>query len=225
MRASPFALVAVVLLAALPAAAADLTVQLEGVDADGRFDPRHAFCIAAPEGAAMGQNISPALRWSGAPAATRSFVIIAHDPDVPAEYAEKANRPGVLLDAAAPRVTAHHWVLADIPATVTALAEGVEGSQSAPERKPVGPVAHGTRHANDFGGFFGDGAHGGWDGPCPPWNDALPHRYVVTVHALAVDRLDLPAEADAAAVTAAMTGAVLASGSAVATYSLFQPGD
>lgn len=203
--------------AATPAAAADLSVRLGGVGADGALNARHAFCIADGYGA----NVSPALSWSGAPAGTRSFVVVAHDPDVPAEFAEKANVPGIVIAADAPRVTAHHWVLADVPATVTTLAEGAEGAVAAPTRKDVGPVAHGTRHANDFGGFFGDGAHGGWDGPCPPANDARPHRYVVTVSALDVARLDLPAEADAAAVTAAMAGHVLASGSATATYSLF----
>lgn len=30
-----------------------------------------------------GQNVSPPLAWSGAPAATRSFVLIADDPDAP----------------------------------------------------------------------------------------------------------------------------------------------
>ena len=57
-----------------------------------------------------GQNISPALAWSGIPAATKSLVLIADDPDAP--------------DPAAPRMTWVHWVLYDIPPTVHGLAEG-----------------------------------------------------------------------------------------------------
>jgi Raf kinase inhibitor-like YbhB/YbcL family protein len=32
---------------------------------------------------AYGRNVSPALSWSGAPAGTRSFVVVAEDPDAP----------------------------------------------------------------------------------------------------------------------------------------------
>jgi len=57
-----------------------------------------------------GKNVSPALAWSGIPAATKSLVLIADDPDAP--------------DPAAPRMTWVHWVLYDIPPTVHGLAEG-----------------------------------------------------------------------------------------------------
>src|SRR3990172_4148294 len=30
-----------------------------------------------------GKNVSPALSWSGAPAGTRSFALLVHDPDAP----------------------------------------------------------------------------------------------------------------------------------------------
>src|SRR5688572_23118455 len=52
---------------------------------------------------------SPALEWSGAPPATRSYALIVDDPDAP--------------DPAMPKMTYVHWVLYDIPATVSALAE------------------------------------------------------------------------------------------------------
>ena len=51
---------------------------------------------------------SPALAWKDAPANTKSFVLIMHDPDVP--------MPGGFT----------HWVLFDIPATTLQLPEGFQ---------------------------------------------------------------------------------------------------
>jgi Raf kinase inhibitor-like YbhB/YbcL family protein len=50
-----------------------------------------------------GRNISPALSWSGAPAGTKSFAIMVHDPDAPTGSGW------------------WHWVVYDIPATATSL--------------------------------------------------------------------------------------------------------
>ena len=52
-----------------------------------------------------GENLSPELRWSDAPANTRSFALIMDDPDAPVG-------------------TFTHWVLFDIPADRASLAEG-----------------------------------------------------------------------------------------------------
>lgn len=57
-----------------------------------------------------GENLAPALSWSGAPEGTRSFALIVEDPDAP--------------DPRAPKLTYTHWVVCDIPATTHALAEG-----------------------------------------------------------------------------------------------------
>jgi Raf kinase inhibitor-like YbhB/YbcL family protein len=56
-----------------------------------------------------GQNVSPPLTWTGAPANTSSFAIIVDDPD-------------------APSGTFTHWVLYDLPAGVTELKEAASGS-------------------------------------------------------------------------------------------------
>ena len=56
-----------------------------------------------------GDDASPPLTWSGAPPATRSFVLIVDDPDAP--------------DPKAPRITWVHWVVYDLPATATGLAD------------------------------------------------------------------------------------------------------
>jgi Raf kinase inhibitor-like YbhB/YbcL family protein len=60
-----------------------------------------------------GADVSPALSWSGAPAGTVSFALIADDPD-------------------APGGTWVHWVLFNLPGRVTALGEGVPASGALP---------------------------------------------------------------------------------------------
>lgn len=57
-----------------------------------------------------GDNLSPPLAWTYAPAGTKSYALIMDDPDAP--------------DPAAPQMTWVHWVVYDIPATVNAFAEG-----------------------------------------------------------------------------------------------------
>ena len=85
-----------------------------------------------------GDDVSPPLAWSGAPAGTKSFALIVDDPDAP--------------DPAAPKMTWVHWVLYDIPATAGGLYEDVD-----PAKLPAG-----TREGvNDWG-------RTGYGGPCPP---------------------------------------------------------
>ena len=58
-----------------------------------------------------GGNLSPSLSWSGAPAATKSFALMMHDPDAPTGSGW------------------WHWVLYDIPAQQTSLAAGAGDPQ------------------------------------------------------------------------------------------------
>jgi len=53
-----------------------------------------------------GEDVSPALNWSEVPAATKSFALIADDPDAPAG-------------------TWVHWVIYDLPANLRQLAENL----------------------------------------------------------------------------------------------------
>jgi phosphatidylethanolamine-binding protein (PEBP) family uncharacterized protein len=89
----------------------------------------------------------------------------------------------------------------------------------------VGPTAHGVRGRNDYTAWFAgdpdmEGTYGGYDGPCPPWNDELPHRYIFTLYALDVPRLDLSGIFNGTDVMAAMTGRVLDRASVTGRYTL-----
>ncbi len=64
------------------------------------------------------------------------------------------------------------------------------------------------------------GQYFGYDGPCPPWNDELLHRYVFTVYALDVEHLELPAVFTAPEALKAMQGHILAEASLTGTYTL-----
>ena len=201
---------------------ARLTVAIGGLASDQRLPARAAFC-AADRVDAWTYNTSPAVRWSKGPNATRSYVLLMVDPDVPADLA-LIDRPGVTIAADAPRQAIYHWVLADIPPATRSLAEGVEGRGVVPHGKPIGTGPVGVRGANGYTKFLRDvpamaGTYGGYDGPCPPKNDARVHRYIVTVYALDVPTIGLAGAFDGRAVEAAMAGHILARGSATALYS------
>jgi Raf kinase inhibitor-like YbhB/YbcL family protein len=114
-----------------------------------------------------GKNLSPALKWTGAPKGTKSFALLVHDPDAPTGGAGW-----------------WHWVMTNIPADAAELPKGAGKADGS--ALPKGALQINT----DFGGP-------GWGGPCPPVGDK-PHHYNFTLHALKVDKLDLPQGATAA---------------------------
>lgn len=79
-----------------------------------------------------------------------------------------------------------HWVLFDLPADLKGLPSGA-GAASGRDLPPGA-----TQSRTDFGTT-------GYGGPCPPPGDR-PHRYILTVHALATEQLGLPSDAPAALV-------------------------
>jgi Raf kinase inhibitor-like YbhB/YbcL family protein len=152
----------------------------------GAFASAHAagFTLSSPDikaGAMMpknfefngfgcsGDNKSPALKWSGAPAGTKGYAVTMYDPDAPTGSGW------------------WHWVVIDIPAATSGLPADAGAADG--KALPAGAVQIRT----DFG-------QRAWGGTCPPQGDK-PHRYIFTVHALKVDKLDVPADA-----TAALTG-------------------
>ncbi|HSA94349.1 MAG TPA: YbhB/YbcL family Raf kinase inhibitor-like protein [Terriglobales bacterium] len=70
-----------------------------------------------------GPDVSPALRWNEPPAGTKSFALIADDPDAPVG-------------------TWVHWVVYDLAATMRELPEGVPKQKDVPQG--------GRQGTNDF---------------------------------------------------------------------------
>ena len=194
----------------------------EGQRIPGAF----AFCIPDPaHHVCLGSNLNPQLAWSGAPASTQSFAVICHDPDVPSQ-GDDVNQEDRTVPAALPRVDFFHWVLIDLPASFSEIREGEFCSDVTPRGKPGPHAAHGARQGiNDYTGWFASdndmrGDYYGYDGPCPPWNDEIVHRYVFTVFALDVARLNIEGKLTGQQVRSAMQGHVLAEASLTGSYTL-----
>ncbi len=185
-----------------------------------------AFCLPDPaHHVCLGKNRNPQLSWHDAPAGTRSFAVICHDPDVPSR-GDDVNQEGRTVSAALPRVDFFHWVLIDLPASLAAVAEGEFSSTVTPRGKPGPQAPHGARQGvNNYTEWFaGDhdmrGDYYGYDGPCPPWNDEIVHRYVFTVYALDLEKLPLAGKFGGNEVRAAIAGHILAEASLHGTYTL-----
>ena len=134
-----------------------------------------------------GDNVSPALNWSNPPSDAKSFAVFVHDPDA------KTGGAGFW-----------HWVVTDIPASTSSLAQGAGQADGA--RLPTGA----RQIATDFGAP-------GWGGPCPPVGDK-PHRYVFTIYALKTAKLELPPNPTASLAGFIVNMGAIASASFTATY-------
>ena len=188
--------------------------------------PEYAFGkIDARTRVSLSENLNPDFFWNDVPVGTRSFVLLCHDPDVPSK-GDDVNQDGRAVPASLARVDFFHWVLIDLPTTMSKIACG-EFSNGVTARGKAGPqAAHGARQGlNDFSGWFaGDkdmaGDYFGYDGPCPPWNDSIAHRYVFTLFALNVKRLGVEGTFTGNDVRKAMQGKVLAQVSVSGRYAL-----
>lgn len=199
----------------------DITDIEEGQPIPERF----AFGITDPdEPMALGRNLSPELRWSGAPAETKSFVVMVTDLDAPS-IADDVNQQDRHVSKDLQRVAFSHWLLIDIPPAVNHIPEGNDSQQVTLGGKASYSDALGRRGVNDYTDFLAAnpdmaGTYAGYDGPCPPWNDERLHRYVFSVLALDVATLELPDNFRGPDLEKALAGHVLERAQVTATYTL-----
>jgi Raf kinase inhibitor-like YbhB/YbcL family protein len=97
-----------------------------------------------------------------------------------------------------------HWIVYNIPVKANKLERGAGSSDG--KLLPSGAV----QHATSFG-------TSGWGGPCPPAGDK-PHRYVFTLYAVGVEKLELPANASQAFVGFNINGNAVGKASFMAFY-------
>lgn len=137
-------------MSATPVRKHDSTMTLSSPDiADGGIIPDKHTANAAPLPAT-----SPALSWTGTPAGTQSFVLIMHDLDVMAGKSPVDNL---------------HWMMFNIPGTVTSLPPGI------PTNIPVlpdGTVQLRRGNTQNYG-------YGGPGAPAPIY-----HHYIFELWAL-----------------------------------------
>ena len=195
-----------------------------------RIPVRHAAGrLDTPEGVTFADNVSPHLAWSDLPAGTRSLALICHDFDVPSR-GEDVNQASREIPADLPRVDFFHWLLVDLPASVSSLPASAF-SQGFTVRGKPGPAvaapgfAMARQGINDYTGWFaGDpamaGDYYGYDGPFPPWNDSLIHHYVFTVYALGVARAPVEGIFTGPQVREAIYPHILAEATHSGTYTL-----
>ncbi|MCC7325380.1 MAG: YbhB/YbcL family Raf kinase inhibitor-like protein [Burkholderiales bacterium] len=185
-----------------------------------------AFAVIDPaQHVRLSTNRNPDFAWTGLPEGTRSLALVCHDPDVPSR-ADDVNKEGRVVPASLPRVDFHHWVLIDLPSDTPGIARGAHSDGITARGKP-GPNAprEGRHGINDYTAWFaGDpdmsGNYHGYDGPCPPWNDAIPHHYVFTLYALDVERLPVADGFTGPDALRAMDGHVLGKASVTGRYTL-----
>lgn len=194
---------------------------------DGAAIPAR-FAAGRPDDASIvtfSDNVSPHLAWSDLPAGTRSLVLVCHDPDVPSR-GDDVNQTDREVPADLPRVDFFHWVVVDLPATLTGVAEGAFSQGFTTRGKPGPATLHGARHGlNDYTGWFAGnpdmaGDYFGYDGPFPPFNDSLLHHYVFTLYATDLDRCPVDCAFTGPQVRAAIEGHVLGQASLTGSYTL-----
>jgi hypothetical protein len=178
-------LIAALCMASLPAlalAAGTFTLQSAEIKPDAKIDDAQVYKGFGCEGG----NVSPSLKWTNAPAGSKSFAITVYDPDAPTGSGW------------------WHWIMFNIPASVTSLPAGA--GEPAGGKAPQGVVQSRT----DFG-------KPGYGGPCPPKGDK-PHRYIFTVYALKTDKIDAEADASGAVVGFMLNANKLAKASFTGKY-------
>jgi hypothetical protein len=131
-----------------------------------------------------GKDSSPALSWSGVPQNAKSLVLIVDDPDAP--------------DPAKPKMTWVHWVLYNIPPTVSELPRAITEKD----------LPAGTQQGKN------DWKQTGYRGSCPPIGR---HRYFHKLYALNIELPDLH-QPNKSQLERAMEGHIIGQAELIGTY-------
>lgn len=193
---------------------------------NARIPGEYAFCIHNEPGhVALSSNRNPHLAWSDLPAGTKSLVLICHDPDVPSR-GDDVNKEGRTVPAQLARVDFFHWVLVDVAPQPAEIAAAEFSDKVTPHGKSGTDAPHGARQGiNDYTNWFASdkdmsGDYYGYDGPCPPWNDEIQHRYVFTLYALGIAACPVQGRFTGQEVREAIENHVLDQASLTGVYSL-----
>lgn len=131
-----------------------------------------------------GENVSPPLEWAGVPPEAKSLALIVYDPDAP--------------DPAAPKMIWTHWILYNIPVSISGVPEDVDAQDL-----PIGTL----EGKNSW-------RRTGYGGPCPPIGL---HRYFFKLCALNALLPDLH-QPDRRALEKAIANHILAQVELLGTY-------
>lgn len=193
---------------------------------NGPIPEHYAFgMLDSTNHVALSDNVNPGFYWSGQPEGARSLVLICHDPDVPSQP-DDVNQEGRVVPADLPRVDFYHWVLVDIDVDSDELPEGAYSDAVTPGGKSGPEGLDGTRCGiNSYTDWFAgdadmEGDYYGYDGPCPPWNDTLRHRYIFTLYALDTERCPVSGRFTGPEVLRAISAHILGQAQLTGTYTL-----
>jgi len=150
-----------------------MTLSTDSINDNGSFDPRYTCDL---------DNSSPELHWDQFPENTAGFALTVEDSDSPVKNFT-------------------HWLIYNIPLSITHLPAGIPPQEALPNGILQG--------INSLGKL-------GYTGPCPPPGDR-PHRYLFRVYALAT-LVTLPRRTDRDTLLEAIAPFVLSTGEIVGTY-------
>lgn len=213
MRQLFLSTLAIVASSALSASAEDFSLQVHGVTDGKAISSEYAYC--APD-QKQGANLRPSLEWHSVPAAAKSLAVIMVDPDVPTDFTD-AGKEGKTIPADMKRQNFYHWLAFNIPTHTSRLSAG-KGTG-----KDKSPLSAGKEWVNDYAAFHKDTPatiFTGYDGPCPPWNDARLHHYHIQLHALDVEVLTPATNATPKEVAALIERHSIAQSKVTGTYTL-----
>ncbi len=185
-------------------------------------DDRLALATPAAEGnVELSQNRNPHLAWDAVEGAG-SYVVTCIDIDCPSA-GDDVNKDDREVPSTLPRVEFVHWLLADLD--VTEIPEASQSDSVVAGGRPADAAPIGNHGINDYTDWFADdpdmgGTWHGYDGPAPPWNDSIPHRYIFTVHALDTESTGLEPGFSKSELDAVVAEHAIDSASLTMTYTL-----